>query len=51
MAAIGKNVKVEDAPLRHNLWMNCEKARKLGVDFLSVEDGLKACAKDYGVLI
>ena len=51
LAAIGKNVKVEDAPPRHNLWMNCEKARKLGVDFLSVEDGLKACAKDYGVLI
>ena len=51
LAAIGKNVKVEDAPPRHNLWMNCEKARKLGVDFLSVEDGLKACAKDYGLLV
>ena len=51
LAAIGKNVKVDDAPPRHNLWMNCEKARKLGVDFLSVEDGLKACAKDYGLLV
>ena len=51
VAAIGKNIKVEDAPPRHNLWMNCAKARRFGVDFLSVEDGLKACAKDYGLLI
>jgi dTDP-4-dehydrorhamnose reductase len=51
LAALGKSVRVEDAPPRHNLWMNCEKARRLGVDFLSVEEGLKACAKDYGVLV
>ena len=51
LAAIGKSIKLEDVPPRHNLWMNCEKARKQGVDFLSVEDGLKACAKDYGVLV
>ena len=50
LAAIGKAVKVEDAPPRHNLWMNCEKARRLGVDFLSVENGLKACAGDYGLI-
>ena len=50
LAAIGKDIKVEDAPPRHNLWMNCEKARRLGVSFLSVEDGLKACAGDYGLL-
>ena len=50
LAAIGKSIKVEDAPPRHNLWMNCEKARKFGVDFLSVEDGLKACARDYGLI-
>ena len=51
LAALGKSVRVEDAPARHNLWMNCEKARQLGVDFLSVEEGLKACARDYGVLV
>lgn len=45
--AMGKDVKVEDAPPRHNLWMNCEKARKYGVEFSSVEDGLIKCAKDY----
>ena len=50
--SIGKTtVMVEDAPSRHNLWMNCEKARRLGVDFLSVEDGLIACARDYGLLV
>ena len=48
---IGKNIRLEDAPPRHNLWMNCEKARKLGVDFKRVEDGLKSCAKDYNLLI
>ena len=51
LTALGKSVRLEDAPPRHNLWMNCEKARKLGVDFLSVEEGLKACARDYGVLV
>ena len=50
LAAIGKSISVEDAPPRHNLWMNCEKARRLGVDFLIVEDGLKACARDYGLI-
>lgn len=50
LAAIGKTIRLEDAPPRHNLWMDCTKARRLGVEFLSVEDGLKACAKDYGLL-
>ena len=47
---LGKDVKLEDAPPRRNLWMNCEKARKLGVDFLTVDEGLKACAKDYHLI-
>lgn len=47
LALLGKDVKVEDAPARHNLWMNCDKARKHGVEFSNVEDGLKKCAKDY----
>lgn len=51
LTALGKSVRLEDAPPRHNLWMNCEKAGKLGVNFLSVEDGLRACARDYGVLV
>ena len=47
LALIGKNVKVEDTAPGHNLWMNCEKARRFGVKFSLVEDGLKRCAEDW----
>ena len=50
LSAIGKSLTVEDQPPRHNLWMNCDKARKGGVIFSSVEDGLNRCAADYGYL-
>ena len=50
LALIGKIITLNDAPSRQNLWMNCEKARKYGVDFSLVEDGLKKCAKDYGLI-
>ncbi len=50
LAVMGKNIKLEDAPPRHNLWMNCEKAKRFGVEFSRVEDGLKQCAKDYNLL-
>ena len=50
LALIGKNIRLEDGPPQHNLWMNCEKARKHGVAFRSVEVGLRACAEDYGLL-
>lgn len=49
LAYLGKEIALEDAPPRHNLWMNCEKARKFGVDFSSVEDGLKQCANDHNL--
>lgn len=48
---IGKRIVVEDAPPRHNLWMNCEKARRNGVTFRSVEEGLRACVNDYRSLL
>ena len=50
LSFIGKHIPVEDAPGGHNLWMNCEKARKYGVEFSTVEEGLKLCAKDYGLV-
>ena len=50
LTAIGKDIRLEDAPPRHNLWMNCEKARKLGVEFSSVEQGLISCTQDYKLL-
>ena len=51
LKVIGKNVMMEDAPPRHNLWMNCEKARKYGVKFRDVEDALRQCAEDHKSLI
>ena len=50
LALLGKEIALEDAPPRHNLWMNCEKARRFGVTFRRVEDGLRACAKDWNLL-
>ena len=49
LTLIGKDISVIDAPPRHNLWMNCDKAKKHGVIFSSVEDGLKKCAEDYNL--
>ena len=51
LAYIKKDIKIIDTPSRQNLWMNCDKARKFGVDFSSVEDGLKRCARDYKRLV
>ena len=51
LAHIGKNIRVDDAPARHNLWMNCEKARRYGVVFSNVAKGLERCAEDYGGMI
>ncbi|MCR4744172.1 MAG: sugar nucleotide-binding protein [Lachnospiraceae bacterium] len=43
---MGLDLKVEDAPSRHNLWMNCSRAAKFGVKFSEVYDGLIRCARD-----
>ena len=48
VSLLGKNTKVEkDESIRPNLWMACDKARRYGIDFSNVSDGLKLCAKDY----
>ena len=44
---LGKDVIVEDVPARHNLWMDCSKAKSFGVQFSSVLDGLKLCVGEY----
>ena len=46
---IGRQTTVEDAPPQHNLWMNCGKAKRHGVNFSTVEDALKRCAMEYGL--
>ena len=48
VGALGLDVEVEDAPSLHNLWMNCSKARKYGVVFSEVSEGLLKCARDDG---
>ena len=47
---LGRTVKLEDSPARHNLWMNCDKAKKYGVRFSTVIDGLRKCAADYNLI-
>lgn len=45
---LGKKVKLEeDLSVRHNLWMNCDKAKKYGITFRTVIDGFMQCAADY----
>lgn len=46
---LGKDLRVTESPDRHNLWMNCSKARACSVDFSPVLEGLKKCADDYGL--
>lgn len=46
---IGKDICVLDAPPRHNLWMNCTKAKQYGIEFSDVLSGLVRCVKDYGL--
>lgn len=50
IALLGKKVRVVDSPARHNLWMNCDKARRYGVTFSTVTDGLIKCAADHNLL-
>lgn len=50
LSLIGKDIPVNDAPPRNDLWMNCQKAKRNGVLFSEVEAGLIKCAKDYGII-
>ena len=49
-ALLGKNLVVEDAPPRHNLWMSCGKAKNYGVCFSDVLSGSTRCLRDYGII-
>lgn len=49
-AALGRDVPVTDAPPRHNLWMNCEKARRLGIRFSPSEEAVLRCLQESGHL-
>lgn len=45
---LGLEIRLEDAPARHNLWMDCSKAKRYGVIFSDVSKALMKCAKDNG---
>ncbi len=49
-ALLGKPLAVEDAPPRHDLWMDCGKAARYGVVFSDVLTGLTKCLQEYGLL-
>ncbi len=49
-ALLGKDLVVEDGPLRQNLWMDCGKAREHGILFSDVLTGLTKCLRDHGCL-
>ena len=46
---LGLEVTIEDVGERHNLWMDCAKARAVGIDFPDTLDGLKKCIADYNL--
>ncbi len=48
--AMGLDIHVQDVPPLHNLWMDCNKARKFGIEFSDVSAGLLRCALDNGYI-
>ena len=45
-----REVELHDRPADHNLWMNCDKARKYGIEFSDALAGVVRCAKDYKII-
>ena len=50
IASLGRDVPVTDAPPRHNLWLNCEKAKKFGISFSPAEEAVRLCLEASGHL-
>lgn len=46
---LGLQIDIRDAGPRHNLWMDCSKARANGVIFNNTVDGLEQCIANYGL--
>lgn len=47
---LGKDVPLVPGPPRHNLWMDCQKAQRQGIQFSPVAEGLKRCLRDHGLV-
>ncbi len=48
ISAIGADISLQDAPSRHNLWLDCSKAKKHGICFSDVLGGLMRCYEETG---
>ena len=48
-AELGLPVILRDIGERHNLWMDCAKAKAQGIGFGSTIDGLRKCISDYAL--
>ena len=46
---MGLKLPLEEAPARHNLWMDGAKLRAQGISFRATGDGLLACLRAYGL--
>ena len=47
---LNREVELHDRPADYNLWMNCDKARKYGIEFSDALEGVVRCAKDCGII-
>lgn len=47
--ALKLDIRLQDAGMRHNLWMDCGKLRRHGIHFKNTVDGLKQCIADYSL--
>lgn len=46
---LGLGIDIRDAGPRHNLWMDCSKAKEHGIVFRNTIDGLRQCIDDYSL--
>ncbi len=47
---LGLEYPVQDSGLvQHNLWMDCSRIRRLGIDFDTTVQGFRRCISDYGL--
>ena len=50
LCLLKRDTPLTEGPPRHNLWMDCGKAKKSGIHFSSVTGALTRCLRDYGYL-
>ena len=51
LKALRSDIRLLDAPARHNLWVDCSKAKKFGIVFRDIPEALLQCAEDHHIPI